>query len=85
MVPITFSKGKRFIYWNKEFDIPLWILPTTNTMRTTTFGFGERSNPCNYKGRDSPPATKYVNNISAFRIGDNPTHVCKFGVPFSEK
>ena len=84
MVPITFSKGKRFIYWNKEFDIPLWILPTTNTMRTTTFGFGERSNPCNYKGRDSPPATKYVNNISAFRIGDNPTHVCKFGVPFSE-
>lgn len=54
-------------------------------MRTTTFGFGARSNPCNYKGRDSPPVTKYMNNISAFKTEENKSNVCKFGVPFSEK
>lgn len=50
VVPISFSKEKRFIYKNKEFDIPLRVLPTTKESRSASFGFGDRSDPCNYKG-----------------------------------
>lgn len=55
----SFSKAKRFRHRSMIECPELLELPSTLEKRSTTFGFGKRSELTNPKGKDAPSADKY--------------------------
>jgi hypothetical protein len=73
----SFSKAERFRLKKPEYSADYVTLPSTlNNTRTTSFGFGRRSDMKSLVGRDSPPPTTY-SPPSIFDINKN--HAPSFG------
>lgn len=73
----SFSKAERFRFKKPEYQPEYVTLPSTlNNIRSTSFGFGRRSDMKTVTGRDSPPPTTY-SPPTAFELNKN--HAPSFG------
>ena len=73
----SFSKAERFRFKKPEYSAEFVTLPSTlNNVRTTSFGYGKRSDMKSLVGRDSPSPTAY-SPPSIFEINKN--HAPSFG------